>query len=79
VRTRRPFYRSRPGNLLLGSTVAVMAVALVLPYLPFSSIFGFVPLPAPLVLAMIALTMAYVFAVEVAKKSFYARAENAKK
>ncbi|MDP3706967.1 MAG: HAD-IC family P-type ATPase, partial [Polaromonas sp.] len=79
VRTRRPFYRSRPGNLLLGSTVAVIAVALMLPYLPFSSIFGFVPLPAPLVLAMIGLTMAYVFAVEVAKKSFYARAENAKK
>ena len=77
VRTRRPFYRSRPGNLLLGSTVAVIAVALVLPYLPFSSIFGFVPLPAPLLLAMVGLTMAYVMAVEVAKKSFYARGENA--
>jgi Mg2+-importing ATPase len=79
VRTRRPFYRSRPGNLLLGSTMAVIAIALALPYLPFSSIFGFVPLPAPLVLAMIGLTMGYVLAVEVAKKAFYARAENAKK
>lgn len=77
VRTRRPFYRSRPGNLLLGSTVAVIAVALALPYLPFSSIFGFVPLPAPLVLAMVGLTLAYVLAVEVAKKAFYARGENA--
>jgi Mg2+-importing ATPase len=77
VRTRRPFYRSRPGNLLLGSTVAVIAVALALPYLPFSSIFGFVPLPAPLLLAMVGLTIAYVLAVEVAKKSFYARGENA--
>jgi Mg2+-importing ATPase len=77
VRTRRPFYRSRPGNLLLGSTVVVIAIALVLPYLPFSDIFGFVPLPAPLVLAMIGLTLAYVFVVEVAKKSFYARSENA--
>ena len=77
VRTHHPFYRSRPGNLLLGSTVVVMAVALVLPYLPFSSIFGFVPLPAPLVLAMIGLTAAYVVVVELAKKSFYARTENA--
>ncbi len=73
VRTRRPFYRSRPGNWLLITTVAVMAVALVLPYLPFSAIFGFVPLPASLMLGMIGLTVAYVSAVEVAKKSFYAR------
>jgi len=77
VRTRGPFYRSRPGNLLLGSTVIVIAIALVLPYLPFSSIFGFVPLPAPLLLGMIVLTLAYVFAVELAKKWFYSRAENA--
>ncbi|WP_397409351.1 magnesium-translocating P-type ATPase [Polaromonas sp.] len=77
VRTRRPFYRSRPGHLLLGSTLVVIAIALVLPYLPFSAIFGFVPLPAPLVLALIGLTLAYVFVVEVAKKSFYARSENA--
>ena len=79
VRTRRPFYRSRPGNLLLGSTVIVIAIALVLPYLPFSSIFGFVPLPAPLLLGMIGLTLAYVVAVELAKKTFYARAANANK
>jgi Mg2+-importing ATPase len=74
VRTRRPFYRSRPGNWLLITTAVVMAMALVLPYLPFSSIFGFVPLPAPLMLGMIALTLAYVSAVEMAKKPFYARA-----
>jgi Mg2+-importing ATPase len=77
VRTRRPFYRSRPGNLLLGSSFVVIMLALVLPYLPFSSIFGFVPLPALLVLAMIGLTLAYVVVVELAKKSFYGRAENA--
>lgn len=76
VRTRRPFYRSRPGNLLLMTTFAVVAVALMLPYLPFISIFGFVPLPAPVMLGMIALTLSYVFAVEMAKKFFYARAGN---
>lgn len=73
VRTRRPFYRSRPGNLLLITTMTVVAIALVLPYLPFSSIFGFVPLPAPLLLGMVGLTLTYVFAVEVTKKIFYAR------
>jgi P-type Mg2+ transporter len=79
VRTRRPCYRSRPGNWLLITTLVVMAIALVLPYLPFSSIFGFVPLPAPLMLGIIALVLVYVFAVEVAKKSFYARAGNENK
>ena len=79
VRTRRPFYRSRPGNLLLASTVIVIAIAIALPYLPFSSIFGFVPLPAPLLLGMIGLTLVYVVAVELAKKTFYARAANAYK
>jgi Mg2+-importing ATPase len=77
VRTRRRFYLSRPGNLLLASSAIIIVIALVIPYLPFDSIFGFVPLPAPLMLAMIGLTLAYVVAAEVAKKYFYARVENA--
>jgi P-type Mg2+ transporter len=72
VRTRGPFWRSRPGNLLMISTAIVIVLTLVLPYLPFTSIFGFVPLPAPLMLAMIVLTLAYVGAAEIAKKFFYA-------
>jgi Mg2+-importing ATPase len=74
VRTRGPFWRSRPGRLLLASTAGVVGLTLALPYLPGISVFGFVPLPAPLMLAMIALTLAYVAAAEVAKKFFYARA-----
>jgi P-type Mg2+ transporter len=72
VRTRGPFWRSPPGRLLLGTTAAVIALTLALPYLPFSAVFGFVPLPAPMMLAMIALTLAYVAAAEVAKRYFYA-------
>ncbi len=73
VRTQRPFYRSRPGHGLLIATALVMATALLLPYLPFGLLLGFVPLPAPLMLTLITLTAAYVFAVEIAKKSLYAR------
>ncbi len=73
VRTRRPFYKSRPGNLLMATTAIVIGVTLAIPYLPFASIFGFVPLPAPLLLTMIGLTLAYVVAAELAKKVFYAR------
>jgi Mg2+-importing ATPase len=72
VRTRRPFYQSRPARLLLMSTLAVLMVALTLPYLPFSAVFGFVPLPWPLMLGMVVLTLAYVGVVELVKKRFYA-------
>ncbi len=77
VRTRRVFFRSRPGNLLLASTLVVIGVTLALPYLPFESLFGFVPLPAPLMLALIGLTALYVVAAEGAKAYFYSRAINA--
>jgi Mg2+-importing ATPase len=75
VRTRRLFFRSRPGSLLLVSTLALAGLALTLPYLPFSRLFGFVPLPAPLMLALIGLTGSYVLTVEAVKKAFYARVE----
>ncbi len=77
VRTRHLFFRSRPGKLLLVSSLIFIAITLILPYLPFISVFGFIPLPAPLMLAMLALTMLYVLTTELAKKYFYSRAENA--
>ena len=76
VRTRRVFFRSRPGKLLLVSTVIIIGIALALPYLPVNSLFGFIPLPAPLLLTIIGLTLLYVLVVEAAKKFFYARAQN---
>ncbi|MDZ7296228.1 MAG: cation transporting ATPase C-terminal domain-containing protein, partial [candidate division KSB1 bacterium] len=77
VRTRHLFFRSRPGTLLLTSTLVFIGVTLLLPYLPFISVFGFVPLPAPLMLTMLALTALYVLATELTKKYFYSRMENA--
>lgn len=74
VRTRRLCFRSRPGKLLLWSTLAIIAITLVLPYLPFHALLGFVPLPAGLMLMLISLTLMYVVVVEVAKKFFYAHA-----
>jgi P-type Mg2+ transporter len=77
VRTRHLFFRSRPGTLLLTSSLVFMGITLVMPYLPFHSLFGFVPLPAPLMLTVIGLTALYVLATELAKKYFYSRAGNA--
>ncbi|MEJ2352911.1 MAG: HAD family hydrolase [Anaerolineales bacterium] len=77
VRTRHLFFRSRPGTLLLASTLIFIGIVLILPYLPFISVFGFVPLPAPFMLTMLGLTALYVLATELTKKYFYSRGENA--
>jgi Mg2+-importing ATPase len=76
VRTRHVFWRSRPGRALLWTSVLFILIALLLPYLPHISIFGFVPLPAPLMLVMLGLVGAYVLATEVCKRFFYSRVAN---
>ena len=73
VRTRRPSLQSRPSPWLLGTTLVVVGLTLVIPYLPASNLLGFAPLP-PLVLGMIVLvTIGYVLMVEVTKQRFYAK------
>jgi Mg2+-importing ATPase len=73
VRTRRPFFRSRPGAVLLWTTVGLMALTFAIPYLPFASVFGFVPLPARLLITIAAITVLYVGATEAIKSRFYRR------
>ena len=72
LRTRKPAFRSRPGRLLLWSTLAVAAAALAVPFLgSLSAVFGFVPLSALDVAAMLAIVLGYVAATEAAKAWFY--------
>jgi magnesium-translocating P-type ATPase len=71
VRTRQPFFRSRPGRLLLLSTLVLVVLAPAIPYLPGAAVFGFVPLPPLLIVTLLAITALYVLAAETAKRSFY--------
>jgi Mg2+-importing ATPase len=71
VRTRRPFFRSRPSNWLIGTTAAIVVLALALPYLPGSALLGFVPLPPSLLGLIILITLIYVFSAEATKRFFY--------
>jgi len=74
VRTHRPLAKSRPSVGVLWSTVAVAAAAIVLPYLPVvASTFGFVPLPPVLMATLLAITLGYVLANELAKRHFHRR------
>ena len=74
VRTRRPFYQSKPGRGLRVSTLAVAVLTLLLPYLsPINTLFEFVPLSLSTMLLLMLITALYVVAAEVAKKIFYSR------
>jgi Mg2+-importing ATPase len=65
VRTRRRFYQSRPGTVLLWSTVGLAGLTLAIPFLPSVRILGFVPLPFRLLLTVPAITALYVAATEI--------------
>jgi Mg2+-importing ATPase len=71
VRTRRPFFKSRPGTFLIGSSIAIMALTFAIPFLPGAGLLGFVPLPLGMLATLAAITAFYVFATELAKQRFY--------
>ncbi len=74
VRTRKPFYASRPGRWLLWSTVAVTLLTLTLPYLPYMELFAFEPLPWSVIAVVLLITALYLGASELAKRYFYRHA-----
>jgi Mg2+-importing ATPase len=71
MRTRRPFFRSQPGTLLLVLTLMLIGVAVAVPYLPLASLFGFVALPSSLLLTIVLIMVLYVAATELQKRWFY--------
>jgi P-type Mg2+ transporter len=71
VRTRRPFYRSRPGRGLLITTALVVAATLAVPFLPFAGLFGFARLRPVFFAALGGILALYVGAAELVKAVFY--------
>ncbi len=73
IRTRRvPFFRSRPSGVLTLTTLAVVAVGIVLTVSPVAHKLGFTTLPWQFYTALVVMTLAYLVLVEVTKKVFYA-------
>lgn len=71
VRTRRPFFRSRPGTVLLVSTLILIPVAFAIPFMPYANWLGFVPAPAGLLIALAGIMVLYVIATELMKSWLY--------
>ena len=73
IRTRKPFYKSRPSIYLLLATVAVSLAVIALPYTPLAAVCGITPIPLAFMAALGAILVFYLVATEIAKKLFYAR------
>jgi P-type Mg2+ transporter len=73
IRSRKPFFRSKPGKYLLIATLSILVVTLVLPLSPLASIFGFTPLPVHYYLLIGLIVLCYIFTAEIVKKIFHKR------
>jgi Mg2+-importing ATPase len=71
IRSRKPFFKSRPGKYLLIATLSIAAITLFLPFTPLGSIFGFSPLPVKTYLLLLLIVAFYILAAEITKKIFY--------
>lgn len=71
IRTNRPFFKSRPGKILIYNVIAVLAIAVSIPFTPLGKFFKFVPLPISFLAAIALLVITYLLLVESLKKRFY--------
>ena len=71
LRTRRPFWKSRPGNLLLISSLVMAVVSLAIVVTPVGDPLGFVRPSLPVLCTLVAITVGYVGTTELAKRRFY--------
>lgn len=71
IRTRGNPLKSRPHPLLTAASLAVVALAALLPYTSIGTHFGFVPPPAKFYLILGGMVLIYLLVVEVAKQGFY--------
>jgi Mg2+-importing ATPase len=76
IRTRRPFYTSRPSTALLLSTLLTGLVTVLLPITPLGMFLGFESLPAIFWMALVGILVAYAGTAELAKTEFYRRVRN---
>ncbi len=71
LRTRRPFFRSRPSKWIVIASAVVIAITVGLLYSPLAAPLGLVPIPLPLLLIVVLITLVYFGANELTKRIFW--------
>jgi Mg2+-importing ATPase len=73
IRSRTPFFRSRPGKYLLIATVLIVFVTLILPFTPLAIMLGLSSLPVSFLLTIGMIVVFYIITAEITKTVFYRR------
>ncbi|HUL41537.1 MAG TPA: magnesium-translocating P-type ATPase [Burkholderiales bacterium] len=73
IRTRASPFANRPHPLLAASSITVVVLAAVLPFIPIGAYFGFVQLPGWFFLILGGMVAAYLLLVQWVKRFFYLR------
>ncbi len=73
IRTAGNPFKSRPSRPLMVTILAIVALAILLPFSPVAGVLGFVALPAGYFLFLVAATAAYLLLVEMVKRRLMAR------
>ena len=73
IRSRKPFFKSRPGKYLLMATLSIVVVTVIVPLTPVAEMLGFSPLPLSFLLLIGFIVLLYIVTAEVAKRVFYKR------
>jgi Mg2+-importing ATPase len=73
IRTRRSFFKSKPGKYLLMATLLIVVVTILFPITSLGGLLGFQPLPMTALLVIGMVVVLYVIAAEMTKKYFYRR------
>jgi len=71
IRSRKPFFKSKPGKHLLIATLSVFGATLVLPYTSLAGVFGFAPLPVLFLVSIGIIVLLYIVTAELVKRVFY--------
>jgi len=74
IRTMGNPLKSRPSGPLTATTLLIVAIGVLLPYLPVAGRLGFTPLPGSFFAFLAVSTVTYLLLVEVAKRLLFARA-----
>jgi Mg2+-importing ATPase len=71
IRSRKPFFRSKPGKYLLISTLSIAVITLIFPFTPLGNILGFSPLSFSTYLLLLLIVAIYIISAEITKTIFY--------
>ncbi len=73
IRSRRPFFKSKPGKYLLLATLLIVVLTLLLPISPLAGLLEFQPLSLLFLFMLAVILLIYIIAAEMLKRAFYRR------